>query len=107
MKMNTNGAASSDGVGPYCYHFTSLWTATASYVSNDFIGIADGVTVNGTVKVMTSHVCGIYDPLVANFPTVSSKLTTTYLCYNRSYFTVFLFSAPTTNFAINMKLVFK
>ena len=73
MKMNTNGANPFDGVGPYCYLFTTEWTATASLVSNDFIGITHGVTFNGTVKVMTSHVCGIYDMLTASFPTVTSK----------------------------------
>jgi len=70
--MNTNSGLESDGFGPFCYHFSSAQTATASHISNDFIGIINGITTNGTVKVMTSHICGIYDPLVANFPGVTS-----------------------------------
>ena len=73
MKMNTNGGLRSDGIGPYCYLFTTEWTATANLVSNDFIGITHGITFNGTVKVMTSHLCGIYDPLEASFPLVTSN----------------------------------
>jgi hypothetical protein len=41
MKMNTNGANNFDGVGPNCYHFTSLLTPVASMISNDFIGHHD------------------------------------------------------------------
>jgi hypothetical protein len=42
-------------------------------ISNDFIGIANAITINGTVRVMTSHICGIYDQLIANFPNVCSE----------------------------------
>ena len=74
MKMNTNGGLMSDGIGPYCYQFTTEWAAITNLVSNDFIGITNGITLNGTVKVMTSHLCGIFNPLQASFPTVTSNM---------------------------------
>jgi hypothetical protein len=50
MKMNTNGANNFDGVGPNCYHFTSLLTPVASMISNDFIGIANATSAASTIS---------------------------------------------------------
>ena len=79
FKMNTNGAAGTSNVGPFCYDYNATMS---DLISNDYLEILQGYTFSGGTisrSIPANKFCGIFDGTSFTFPGITCTTSTTFI----------------------------